>query len=251
MVISIESMTASGVPSAASASTTTPLIRGTASKKFALIFAAKRSPAIAALMWNAPPAACTPAIAGGGSSPRPSMAKARSTAAMQSSRSSSEATSARLRKRTSLIADHPFLVHLARQLADEARRLHQHVHCGAVAGHHREDEVELLLRARHGDVEEPPLLLLAGDDELARAVVVDDWGVLDGALEQRQGLVHARRRHAHDPARHAQRALRREAAVGEPDDEDGAPLQPLGLVHRRQHDLPVLGADDGDVLAGQ
>src|ERR1043165_9604770 len=202
---------------------TIPLIRGMASKKFALIFAAKRPPAMAALMWNAPPAACTPAIAGGGSSPRPSIANARSTAAMQSSRSSSDDTSARLRNSTSLIADHPFLVHLARQLADEARRLHQHVHAAAVARHHRKDEIQLLLRARHRDVEQPPLLLLAGDHELARAVVVDDRRALHGAFEQRQRLVHARRLHAHDPARHAQRALRGEAAVGEPDDEDGAP----------------------------
>src|ERR1043165_7318631 len=142
-----------------------------ASKKFALIFAAKRPPAMAALMWNAPPAACTPAIAGGGSSPRPSIANARSTAAMQSSRSSSDATSARLRNSTSLIADHPFLVHLARQLADEARRLHQHVHRAAAAAvprHPRKDEIQLLLRARHRHVEQPPLLFLAGNHELAR-----------------------------------------------------------------------------------
>src|ERR1043166_2466526 len=108
-------------------------------------------------------------MAGGGSSPRPSIAKAFSTAARQSSRSSSEATSRRLRNSTSLIADHPFLVHLAGELAHEARRLHQHVHAGAVAGHDGEDEVELLLGARDGDVEEAPLLLLAGDDDLARA----------------------------------------------------------------------------------
>src|ERR1044071_10193850 len=118
-------------------------------------------------------------MAGGGSSPRPSMAKAFSTAAMQSSRSSSSATSLRLRNSTLLIADHPFLVHLARQLAHEARRLHQHVHAGAVARHHRKDKVKLLLRARHRHVEEPPFLFLAGDDDLARAVVGDDRRIVD------------------------------------------------------------------------
>src|SRR5256885_17052934 len=98
-------------------------------------------------------------MAGGGSSPRPSIEKARSTAAMQSSRSSSEATSRRLRKRTSLTADHPFLEHVAGQLADEARRLHQHVHAAAVARHHRKDEVELLLGARVGVVVEAALIV--------------------------------------------------------------------------------------------
>src|ERR1051325_4545981 len=59
----------------------------------------------------------------------------------------------------SLAADDPFLKGLARQLAHEARRLHEDVHAAAVAGHHRKDEVELLLGAGDGDVEQPPLFL--------------------------------------------------------------------------------------------
>jgi len=50
IVISIESITASTLPSLASQRTITPLIRGIALKKLPLIFAAKRSPVIAALM---------------------------------------------------------------------------------------------------------------------------------------------------------------------------------------------------------
>ena len=57
--------------------------------------------------------------------------------------------------------------------------------------HDREDEIELLHRARDGDVEQAALFFLAGDDQLARALFVDHRRVLRRAFEQRQRFVHA------------------------------------------------------------
>ena len=84
-----------------------------------------------------------------------------------------------------LAPDHPLLVRIARQLADEARRLHEHVQSAAVAGHDREDEIQLLFGARDGDVEKAALFFLAGDDDfvLGRCGVFDDLG---GHLFDRQ-----------------------------------------------------------------
>src|SRR5436190_17140321 len=67
-----------------------------------------------------------------------------------------------------LAADDPLLVEPAGKLANEARRLHQDVETAAVARHDREDEIELLLRPRDRDIEQTPLLLFAGNDDLAR-----------------------------------------------------------------------------------
>src|SRR5437660_576345 len=81
----------------------------------------------------------------------------------------------------------------------------------ANAGHDGKDEIELLLGARDGDVEEAPLLFFARDDDLALLLVLQ---------HQRELLRHFAFRNAHDAARHAQRALRRKPPVRQPDDED-------------------------------
>ena len=90
---------------------------------------------------------------------------------------------------------------LGRQLLEEARGLHHHPLAVARRRHHRVGQVELVLGPGAGHVEEPPLLLLAVP-------------VLEGL---RAG----------------------EAAVGQPDHEDGAPLQPLGLVDAGEDHLLV------------
>src|SRR6266550_3460342 len=125
-------------------------------------------------------------------------------------------------------ADDPLLIDLARQLADESRGLHQHVHAAAIAGHHGENEIQLLFRARHGDVEQSALFFLAGNDDLFFQRVAQHHGHLLGHL-----LIG----NANDSAGNAQRPLRWKAAIGEPDDEDGPPLEALGLMHGRQNDF--------------
>src|SRR5258706_5371490 len=107
-------------------------------------------------------------------------------------RRSGRAMSARSRSLL-LLTDHPFLVRIAGQLTDEARRLHEHVQAAAVAGHHREDEIELLFGAGDGDVEKAAFFFFARDDDLVlgRRGIVDDLcrhfldSQLGGSADQR------------------------------------------------------------------
>src|SRR6185436_3127583 len=106
-VIEPESMIASGVPSVASLNITAPRIVGSPRDafpgKFALTLAAKYGRSVVskpALTWKLPCSACMARIAGSGAFPSPSMRKACSTAARQTSGASNRLTSAPSRNNT-------------------------------------------------------------------------------------------------------------------------------------------------------
>src|ERR1051326_1044753 len=116
----------------------------------------------------------------------------------------------------------PFFINVTGQLAHEARRLHEDVHSSAIARHHWKDEIQLLLRARDGDIEETALLFFAGDHDFRCR--------LAGGDERLERFVELSFRHLHNSAWDAQCALRRKASVGEPDYENDPPLEALRLV---------------------